>query len=80
MVRCNIIIGEIYKHYKGGLYQIMSIAKHTESLDRLIIYKCLKSNNVWARPYGNFISNIYIDGYVTRRFIQQNNKDISKII
>lgn len=41
---------QIYKHYKGGTYQVISLATHTEQNQILVIYKSLNFGSVYARP------------------------------
>ena len=65
-------IGDIVKHYKGNHYQIVGFAKHTESLEKLIIYRPYNieenttKNTFWARPVEMF--DDIIDGCCTKRF------------
>lgn len=50
---------EIYKHFKGSLYQIVTIAVHTETSDKLVIYKSVeKPERVFARPVDMFMSEV----------------------
>ncbi len=46
--------GQVYKHYKGGMYEIISAAIHTETNEYLIVYKSLEDNRVWCRPHHMF--------------------------
>ena len=39
----------LYKHYKGGLYKVICMATHTETLEDMVVYKDDKEN-VWVRP------------------------------
>ena len=57
----EIIIGGIYQHYKGGLYEVLNIATHTELNKRLVIYKNINCDKIWARPIEMFTSNIELN-------------------
>jgi hypothetical protein len=70
MVR-DITIGGIYQHYKGKNYQVLGIARHSETLEELVIYNCLYENpegKTWARPLQMFLENVVIDGKSLPRF------------
>jgi len=63
-----------YKHYKGKMYEVIGFAKHSETLEELVVYKALyKSegfgNNVlWVRPRKMFFESLEIDGKKIPRF------------
>jgi len=63
-----------YKHYKGKQYEVIGLAKHSETLDKLVIYKALYnseefgSNDLWARPKSMFIETVNIKGKEVPRF------------
>lgn len=46
----EITTGKIYKHYKGNLYKIIALAKHSETLEDMIVYQAVSDNKVWVRP------------------------------
>lgn len=46
----EVEIGKIYKHYKGNLYQTVCFAKHSETLEDMVVYTSLKDNKTWVRP------------------------------
>ncbi len=48
--------GQIYKHFKGNLYEIIAIAYDSENLKKLVVYKSLKDDKVWVRDYQMFTS------------------------
>ena len=59
----------LYKHYKGNLYEVVGVVRHSESLEQLVLYKALYGEQgLWVRPFEMFVSNIEIDGKVVRRF------------
>lgn len=58
-----------YRHFKGGEYEVVGFARHSETGEKLVIYKALYDNNeVWARPYDMFIEIIEHDGRKIQRF------------
>ena len=65
--------GQIYKHYKGDLYKIITLAKHTESEELLVVYERQTDINhdgwrIWARPESMFLEEIKKDDYNGPRF------------
>ena len=42
--------GEIYRHFKGGLYAVVCLVDHSESGETLVLYQSLASGHRWARP------------------------------
>ena len=59
----DIVINGIYKHFKGNVYQIICIAKDSETLDELVIYKDINSNKFWARKKDMFLSKVDKEKY-----------------
>ncbi|MEE0871925.1 MAG: DUF1653 domain-containing protein, partial [Ruminococcus sp.] len=58
-----------YRHFKGNEYEVISFAKHSETGEKLVIYRSLKApNEVWARPYDMFGETVWHDGRQVRRF------------
>ena len=65
-----IEVGKIYKHFKGHIYQVVDIAFDSEKYDpnnpdasRLVVYKNMNGNDVWARPYDMFNSLVDREKY-----------------
>ena len=65
----SVIIGGEYEHYKGNRYKVISIAKHSETLEKLVVYQALYGNReVWVRPYNMFCEKIQKDNTEIPRF------------
>ena len=61
----------LYKHYKGNLYTIIGIVKHSETLEDLVLYECLYDNpqsKLWVRPLKMFLEEVEVDGKKLPRF------------
>lgn len=55
--------GEIYRHFKGNLYEVISIAQHTETEEMMVIYSEVKGEKTYARPLEMFISKVDKEKY-----------------
>lgn len=65
--------GQIWKHYKGDTYKIITLSKHTETEESLIVYERLTDIahtgwRVWARPENMFFDHIEKEDYSGPRF------------
>ena len=58
-----------YRHFKGNEYEVLCIAKHSETLEPLVVYKALYGDNaVWVRPLSMWNEKIERDGKILSRF------------
>jgi hypothetical protein len=65
----SLVVGDLYEHYKGHHYKIFAIARHSESLEELVIYQALYGNNeVWVRPLDLFLEEVIINERSQPRF------------
>ncbi len=70
IIQVNMELG-LYKHYKGNLYEVIGIAQHSESLEKLVVYKATyqkDGENLWVRPLQMFKDTVIVDGVEVKRF------------
>lgn len=61
----------IYRHYKGKLYEVIAFARHSETLEEMVVYKALyqpEGGNLWVRPKTMFEEEVIVDGKRVKRF------------
>ncbi len=67
-----------YKHYKGNFYEVFGLAVHSETDERLVLYKAcyslpkleaeLGTSPFFVRPYDMFLEQVKVDGMLVDRF------------
>ena len=61
--------GTIYRHFKGNLYEVIAIATHSETLEKMVVYRALYGDGgIWVRPLEMFEETIERDGKKFKRF------------
>ena len=62
-----------YRHYKGGLYEVIDVARHSETEEQLVVYRPLYGERgLWVRPLEMFTETMMVDGAERPRFEKQN--------
>ena len=75
----HIEIGAVYRHYKGNYYQVICIARHSETLEDLVVYQKLYEDfSFWVRPKKIFLEKVQIGNKKVSRFQKINNKILIK--
>jgi len=58
-----------YRHYKGKLYEVIDVARHSETEELLVVYRCLYGDySLWVRPLQMFLGVVDVDGVKIPRF------------
>jgi hypothetical protein len=60
--------GERWQHYKGGIYEIITLANHSETQEALVIYKSIPFGSVYARPLSMWQERCELEGEEFPRF------------
>lgn len=62
-------IGKRYRHFKGNEYLVLHLAKHSETLEELVVYQALYGERgIWVRPLDMFLGQKELDGKWVNRF------------
>ena len=58
-----------YRHFKGGEYEVLGVARHSETDEPLVVYRPLYDDTgLWVRPAAMFLENVAVDGETRPRF------------
>lgn len=60
-----------YRHYKGGEYEVLGCARHSETLEPLVVYRPLyDASGWWVRPHAMFFGTVVVEGVAQPRFVR----------
>ena len=69
------ILPGLYRHFKGGLYRVEGVARHSETLEEMVVYRALYGERgVWVRPAAMWSEIVDRDGYHGPRFIPEDSQ------
>ena len=55
----DVKVGAVYKHFKGNYYEIVAVASHSETKEKMVVYRALQgAGEVYVRPYDMFVSEV----------------------
>jgi hypothetical protein len=58
-----------YRHYKGGEYEVIGAARHSETLAPMVVYRPLYGESgLWVRPHAMFFEPVMLEGRAVPRF------------
>ena len=58
-----------YRHFKGNEYEVLAVARHSETLEPMVVYRALYGEGgVWVRPLDMFLDTVTRDGVTAPRF------------
>jgi hypothetical protein len=58
-----------YQHFKGGCYEVLGVARHSETHEELVVYRPLYgAGGLWVRPRRMFLEQVTVDGVAVPRF------------
>lgn len=68
MAEHNIPIGT-YRHFKGNFYEVLGVARHSETMEELVVYRALYGERgLWVRPASMWSELVEVDGKPVERF------------
>jgi hypothetical protein len=72
MTKADLKEGAILRHFKGGRYKVVGVAKHSETLADFVVYEALydnKNSKLWVRPIEMFFDLKEFEGKMVPRFV-----------
>ena len=76
-----VMTAEYYRHFKGNIYRVLHIAKHSETLEEMVVYQAMYGERgIWVRPLSMFEEEIERDGKTIRRFSPITAEEAEKAI
>lgn len=68
----EVKVGRVYRHYKGDLYLVEDIARHSETDEKMVVYRGLYNDGpLWCRPYDLFVGEVNKNGQKYRFELQE---------
>ena len=58
----------IYRHFKGGVYRVIGVGCHSESLEEMVVYQSVSDGGIWVRPAAMWDEKVEHDGKILSRF------------
>ncbi|MCI9233042.1 MAG: DUF1653 domain-containing protein [Bacilli bacterium] len=59
----KVVVGGVYRHFKGANIKVIAIAKHSETLENMVVYSHEDTGEIWVRPYDMFIEEVDHEKY-----------------
>jgi hypothetical protein len=60
-----------YRHYKGNEYEVLGVARHSETMEELVVYRALYGEfGLWVRPLAMFRETVVVEGKTVPRFVK----------
>ena len=54
----EILLNRTYKHYKGNIYKVIALGKHSETVEDMVVYQSVEHGDIWCRPKNMWFDKI----------------------
>jgi hypothetical protein len=71
-----IVLGKIYRHFKGNYYRVLELATDANTLERLVVYQALYDDKIWVRPLSEFTDVLTRSDRTFERFQEVAEEDL----
>ena len=64
-----VTVGAKYRHFKGNVYEVLAVAKHSENMQDFVVYRDVNApEKTWIRPLGMWLEPAEFEGKLVARF------------
>lgn len=72
----ELIVGGRYRHYKGKKYTVLGVARHSETLEEMVVYRAeYGDHGIWVRPKDMFLETVTVNGETVFRFAYMGGEE-----
>ena len=64
-----------YRHFKGGVYNVIGVALHSETLEEMVVYQNAENGKIWVRPASMWNETVEFEGKTVCRFTFVEKRD-----
>jgi len=76
MMQLRDIKPGIWRHFKGNRYQVIGLARHSETDEPMVVYRALYGDGVlWVRPASMWLETVERDGQIFQRFVLETEEN-----
>ena len=54
----EVLVNRLYRHYKGNVYKVIALGKHSETCEDMVVYQSVINGEVWCRPAGMWFDTV----------------------
>lgn len=74
-----VVLGKIYRHFKGNYYKVLELATDAGTLEKMVVYQALYDDKLWVRPLSEFTDSVTKSAGTFKRFQEMTDEELMKL-